>query len=132
MRSPLLDHTVVEFAASLPPELKLRGLVHKYLIKRIMKGILPEEILRRRKRGFGVPIDHWFRHELRETAYDILLSSRARERGYFRPEVVRRYLDEHVQRRADHHFRLWGLLMLELWHRTFIDARCPVEEPSTV
>jgi asparagine synthase (glutamine-hydrolysing) len=63
-------------------------------------------------------------------AYDILLDERARARGYFRPQALRRYLDDHVQRRADHHFRLWTLLMLELWHRTFIDARCPLKAPT--
>jgi asparagine synthase (glutamine-hydrolysing) len=130
VRSPFLDHRVVEFAARLPPRLKLRGLVHKYLLKRIMKGILPAGVLRRKKRGFGVPIDHWFRHELREIAYDVLLDSRARSRGYFRAEAVRQYLDDHVNRRADHHFRLWMLLMLELWHRTFIDSRCTTDAPA--
>jgi asparagine synthase (glutamine-hydrolysing) len=130
VRSPFLDHHVVEFAASLPPRLKIRGLVQKYLLKRVMRGVLPENVLRRRKRGFGVPIDHWFRHELREMAYDVLLDARARARGYFQPEALRRYLDDHVQRRADHHFRLWNLLMLELWHRTFVDARCPVRPPA--
>lgn len=127
VRSPLLDHHVVEFAASLPPSLKLRGWTQKYLLKQTMKNVLPESVVRRKKMGFGVPIDHWFRHEIREMAYDVLLDDRARNRGYFRPEVVRRYLDEHVQERAHHHFRLWNLLMLELWHRIFIDQPCPVE-----
>jgi asparagine synthase (glutamine-hydrolysing) len=123
VRSPLLDHEVVEFAATLPLRLKLRGFTQKYLLRRAMRGLLPEAVLRRPKMGFGVPIDHWFRHELREMAYDVLLDARARQRGYFRPETVRRYLDEHVEGRAHHHPRLWSLLMLEQWHRVFIDAR---------
>jgi asparagine synthase (glutamine-hydrolysing) len=123
VRSPFLDHEVVEFAASLPLHLKLRGFTQKYLLRRAMRGLLPEAILRRPKMGFGVPIDHWFRHELREMAYDLLLDARAQQRGYFRPEVVRRYLDEHVEGRAQHHPRLWSLLMLEQWHRIFIDTR---------
>jgi asparagine synthase (glutamine-hydrolysing) len=123
VRSPLLDHEVVEFAATLPLHLKLRGFTQKYLLRRAMRGLLPEAVLRRPKMGFGVPIDHWFRHELREMAYDVLLDARARQRGYFRPETVRRYLDEHVEGRAHHHSRLWSLLMLEQWHRVFIDAR---------
>jgi asparagine synthase (glutamine-hydrolysing) len=123
VRSPLLDHEVVEFAASLPLSLKLRGFTQKYLLRRAMRGLLPEAVLRRPKMGFGVPIDHWFRHELREMAYDLLLDARARQRGYFRPEIVRRYLDEHVEGRAHHHHRLWSLLMLEQWHRVFIDTR---------
>jgi asparagine synthase (glutamine-hydrolysing) len=130
VRSPFLDHRVMEFAASLPPRLKLRGLTPKYLVRRLMKGVLPEAILRRKKMGFGVPIDHWFRHELREMAHDVLLGERSRTRGYFRPEVVRRYLDEHGAGRAHHHFRLWSLLVLELWHRAFLDAR-PTAPPPT-
>ena len=130
VRSPFLDHRVMEFAASLPPRLKLRGLTPKYLVRRLMKGVLPEAILRRKKMGFGVPIDHWFRHELREMAHDVLLGERSRTRGYFRPEVVRRYLDEHRAGRAHHHFRLWSLLVLELWHRAFLDPR-PAASPPT-
>ncbi|HLE44062.1 MAG TPA: asparagine synthase-related protein, partial [Methylomirabilota bacterium] len=130
VRSPFLDHRLVEFAARLPAHLKLRGLTQKYLLKRAMKGVLPAPVLRRRKMGFGVPIDHWFRHELRDLAYDVLLDGRARGRGYFRPDVVRRYLDEHAEGRAHHHVRLWALLMLELWHRTFIDRPCPTEAPA--
>jgi asparagine synthase (glutamine-hydrolysing) len=95
-----------------------------------MKGVLPDPILQRKKMGFGLPIDHWFRHEIREMAYDVLLDERARQRGYFRPEIVRRYLDEHVQGRAHQHFRLWNLLLLELWHRMFIDQPCPPTPPE--
>jgi hypothetical protein len=93
VRSPFLDHQVMEFAAALPPALKLRRLTSKYLLKRVMTGVLPEPILRRTKMGFGVPIDHWFRYELREMAYDVLLDARARGRGYFRPDAVRRRHD---------------------------------------
>jgi asparagine synthase (glutamine-hydrolysing) len=94
-----------------------------------MKGILPDEILRRSKRGFGIPIDRWFRLELRDMAYDVLLDPRSLARGYFRPEAVRRYLDEHAQGRADHQYRLWSLLLLELWHRAFIDQRSVAAGP---
>jgi asparagine synthase (glutamine-hydrolysing) len=125
VRSPFLDHEVMEFAATLPMSIKLRGMTQKYLLKRVMHDMLPAPVLRRKKMGFGVPIDHWFRHELREMAYDVLLSERARTRGYFRPEIVRRCLDEHVQGAAHHHARLWSLLVLELWHRTFIDDHRP-------
>jgi asparagine synthase (glutamine-hydrolysing) len=130
VRSPFLDHHVVEFAASLPPSLKLCGLTQKYLLKKVMKDVLPAPILSRKKMGFGVPIDHWFRHELKEMAYDLLLGDRAHQRGYFRPDAVRRYLDEHVRGQGHHHYRLWTLLMLELWHRLFIDQPCPGEAPS--
>jgi asparagine synthase (glutamine-hydrolysing) len=122
VRSPFLDHEVVEFAATLPPTLKLRRLTQKYLVKRVMRGVLPDAVLQRKKMGFGVPIGRWLRHELREMAYDSLLDPRARARGYFRPEIIRRYLDEHGRGQGHHQDRLWALLMLELWHRAFIDA----------
>jgi asparagine synthase (glutamine-hydrolysing) len=130
VRSPLLDHRVVEFAARLPRRMKLRGLVQKHLLKRVMQGVLPEPILRRKKMGFGVPIDHWLRGELREMAYDVLLAPRALSRGYFRADALRRLLDEHASGRAFHHHRLWSLLMLELWQRMFVDQRCPAEVPA--
>jgi asparagine synthase (glutamine-hydrolysing) len=100
--------------------LKLRALTQKYLLRCVMAGVLPGPVLRRPKMGFGVPIDHWFRRDLRELAHDLLLGPRARARGYFRTSAVARLVTEHIAGRADHHSRLWSLLMLELWHRTFI------------
>ena len=121
-RSPFLDHEFMEFAATIPFELKVRGRVKKYILKRALAGLLPERILHRPKMGFGVPIDHWLRHELREVAYETLLGSRAASRGYFQVRTVRRMLDEHMQGKAGWHYLLWNLLMLELWHRTYIDG----------
>lgn len=120
-RSPFLDHRLMEFAAALPPDMKLRGMRTKYLLKQAFAPLLPREILNRKKMGFGVPLHRWFRQELRDMAYDVLLDGRARGRGYFRPEVVRRLLEEHVRLQADHSYRLWALLWLELWHRQFVD-----------
>jgi asparagine synthase (glutamine-hydrolysing) len=121
-RSPFLDHEFMEFAATIPFELKVRGRVKKYILKRALAGLLPERILHRPKMGFGVPIDHWLRHELREVAYETLLGSRAASRGYFQVRTVRRMLDEHMQGKAGWHYLLWNLLMLELWHQTYIDG----------
>jgi len=122
VRSPLLDHELVEFAASLPVALKLRGDVQKHLLREAFRDDLPTEIRGRRKMGFGVPVDHWLRHELRTKSYEILLDSRA-SRGYFRRETIQRLLDEHTSERANHQFLLWALLMLELWHVNFIDTK---------
>ncbi len=130
VRSPFLDHEVVEFAARVPASLKLRRLTSKYLLKRSVQGVLPARIVRRPKMGFGAPIDHWFRHELSTLASDLLLDVRARQRGYFREQTVRRYLDEHANRRANHHQKLWSLLVLEAWHRMFIDQACPMAAPA--
>jgi asparagine synthase (glutamine-hydrolysing) len=121
-RSPFLDHEFMEFAATIPFKLKVRGRVKKYILKRALAGLLPERILHRPKMGFGVPIDHWLRHELRDLAHETLLGTTAMTRGYFRQETVRRMLDEHTRGKAGWHYLLWNLLMLELWHRTYIDG----------
>jgi asparagine synthase (glutamine-hydrolysing) len=126
VRSPLLDQDVVEFAARLPRRLKLRGMTSKFLLRRAMANVLPKAVLRRKKMGFGVPIDRWLRREWRDLAYETLLSTRATERGYFVPAEVRRYLDEHTSGRAQHQYRIWNLLMIELWHRTFVDQAVTV------
>ncbi len=122
-RSPLLDHHVMEFAASLPSGFKLKGAVKKHILKQAVASLLPPEIIDRPKMGFGVPLETWFRNELKELAFDILLSQRMRERGYFDQEFVRRLLDEHSAGVRSWHYQLWNLLMLELWHRAFIDRR---------
>jgi asparagine synthase (glutamine-hydrolysing) len=121
-RSPFLDHEFMEFAATIPSDLKVRGRTKKYILKRALADLLPKDILHRPKMGFGVPIDHWLRHELRELAYDTLLGPRGLARGYFRRGTVQRLLDEHVGGKANWHYLLWTLLMLELWHRTYVDG----------
>jgi asparagine synthase (glutamine-hydrolysing) len=120
-RSPFLDHTFMEFAAKIPADLKLKGRSTKYILKEALKGVLPDAVLSREKMGFGVPIDHWFRNELKEMAYDTLLSDRAVQRGYFRKEAVRSMLDAHVSGKWNWQYQIYNLLMLELWHRVFID-----------
>ncbi len=121
-RSPFLDHHVMEFCASLPSSMKLKGRDKKYVLKQAVRSLLPAKILNRPKMGFGVPLDRWFREDLREMAYDILLSPRAVQRGYFHKHAVEKLLDEHVSGTKNWHYRLWNLLMLELWHRTYIDG----------
>jgi asparagine synthase (glutamine-hydrolysing) len=120
-RSPFLDHKVMEFAARLPVDLKLRGAQGKFLLKKAFEPMLPREILYRKKMGFGVPINRWLRTDLKQPAYDILLDSRTIDRGYFKRRAVQQLLDDHVFMRADHSYRLWALLWLELWHRMFVD-----------
>ena len=121
-RSPLLDHKFIEFAASIPLSLKLKGLnSSKYILKKAFSDFLPPQILRRGKMGFGVPISRWLRNELREYVTDVLLSKRSLGREYFREEYLKLILNEHCSRRYDHGERIWTLLNLELWHRMFID-----------
>jgi asparagine synthase (glutamine-hydrolysing) len=126
-RSPLLDHVFVEWAAELPEKLKLARGETKALFKSAMEPYLPNELLYRPKMGFGCPVDHWFRSELKELAYDVLLSRSASERSLFRPDYVRRLLDEHCTLTHDHQARLWALLMLELWFEMWIDSPTPPE-----
>ena len=122
-RSPFLDHHVMEFAASLPSRFKLKGAVKKHILKKAVTSLLPAEIIDRPKMGFGVPLETWFRNELKEMAFDTLLSRRMREREYFHEAFIRRLLDEHTSGARAWHYQLWNLLMLELWHRAFIDQR---------
>ena len=121
-RSPLLDHVFMEWAAELPEQLKMAHGETKALFKAAMEPYLPKELLYRPKMGFGCPVDHWFRSELKEFAYETLLSRSARERGLFRPPYVRQLLEEHCAFARDHHTRLWALLMLELWLQMWIDS----------
>jgi asparagine synthase (glutamine-hydrolysing) len=120
-RSPFLDHHVIEFAASLPEKLKLRGLTTKYLLKRVLRRLLPAENLNRRKMGFGVPIAHWFRDSMQSFLREHLLSDKAARRKLFKPEAVRLLVEQHTMGQRDHSHKLWTLLMLELWFERFID-----------
>src|SRR5262245_25850852 len=124
-RAPLLDHHLIEFAQTIPASLKLRrvnkGWESKYILKRAVAGLIPDEIIHRPKQGFDVPIKYWLNREMKEMAHDLLASPRARERGYFDPKAVARLLQEHNRGVRDHAHSLWALLMLEIWHRTFID-----------
>jgi asparagine synthase (glutamine-hydrolysing) len=120
-RSPLLDHVLVEWAAGVPAAVQLAGGVTKALLRSAMATALPRAVLTRPKHGFGIPLDRWFRTDLKEFAYDTLLSRSAVERGLFQPGYVRRLLDEHCSFRRLNHTRLWALLVLELWFRMWID-----------
>src|SRR6476469_5264588 len=118
LRSPFLDHEVVALGLALPDSLKTRGREGKVALRRAFAAELPPEVAGRGKTGFGVPLGRWFRSELRDAAHDLL----AVDRGWFRPDTVRRLLAEHESGRADHGHRLWCLLMLELWMREHVEA----------
>lgn len=125
-RAPFLDHRVVEFAIGLPYRHKRRrpdGA--KAVLKRAFPDLIPKPIRTRRKMGFGVPLDRWFRGELRDELRSVLLDDRALGRGIFRPDAVRRMIDEHASGTHDHAYRLWSLLMLELWFREYGAAALP-------
>jgi asparagine synthase (glutamine-hydrolysing) len=122
-RVPLLDHKLVEFAASLPPQLKVKGLTRKYLLKKVSQALLPREIISRKKKGFPMPMSLWFRKEARSFLRDALSYSALQRRGLFNPDFVEKLLHEHETGFADHGSILWGLLSVELWQRVFLDYR---------
>lgn len=122
-RAPLLDYRVVEFAASLPVGLKYRSGKGKWILREAFGHLLPAEVFARKKMGFAVPLDYWFRNELRDLTRDTLLSDSARNREFFRPESVHKLFDEHDQHYYDHSARLWALMMLEMWLREWAGAK---------
>jgi asparagine synthase (glutamine-hydrolysing) len=123
VRSPFVDPRVVEFAASLPAEMKLKGSRLKYLLRRVAARYLPADIVRRPKQGFGFPVGAWMRRDLRRLVRDRLGNSRLVATGVFRAEAIEKLLREHLEGRVDHSYRLWLLLGLEIWHEIYIDER---------
>jgi len=128
-RVPFLDHKLVEFTARLPERLKLRGWTTKYVLRRAMKGVLPEAILTRPKMGFPVPLGAWLRGRHRNVLDEYVTSERARARGIFDAEFVARVVGQHVAGERDHSERLWTLINFEVWLRRFIDGE-PSFEPQ--
>ncbi len=124
-RSPFLDQQVVELAARMPIELKLRGRQGKQILIDTFGDLLPKSIQHRPKMGFGVPLPNWFRGELQPFLSDVLFDSRTLARGLFDPAAVQRLFDEHTQSKTDHAHRLWALLCLELWQRMYLDSTEP-------
>ncbi|HEY0100941.1 MAG TPA: asparagine synthase (glutamine-hydrolyzing) [Pyrinomonadaceae bacterium] len=121
VRVPFLNVELVELAARMPVNLKLRGLKRKYILKRAAESLLPKEVVWRKKAGFGAPIRSWLRGALRPLVEDLLAEETVRRRGLFRPEEVRRIIDANLSGREDYNLQVFQLLTLELWQRTFMD-----------
>jgi len=121
-RSPFLDHEMLELTAQIPFNLKLKGFNNKkYILKEALRGLVPDEVMFRPKMGFGVPIDAWFRTDLKNFAYDTLLSEKAINRGIFKKEALKAILDEHNNTGISHAYRIWALITLELWFQQYFD-----------
>ncbi|MEF3280268.1 MAG: asparagine synthase (glutamine-hydrolyzing) [Elusimicrobiota bacterium] len=121
-RSPFLDHKLIEFSLSLDSEYKIKGYSNtKYILKEAFKDMLPEKILKRGKMGFGIPLGLWFRKGLKQRFEDTCLSENALRRGYFKPQSLKKLWYEHQTGKRDHGYKLWTVLILELWHRKFMD-----------
>jgi len=130
-RAPMLDQHLAEYVSSLPSTLRMRNGVLKYLLKKVAADLLPREILARPKQGFGVPVEHWFRGDLTDYAYDWLTSSPASQRGIFRPQFIRDMLKAHRSTRAVNYSEaIWTLLCLEHWFRIYMDDPSSTIRPS--
>ncbi len=129
VRVPFLDRELAEFVAwNVPPKLKLKGFFRpttKYIFRKAMKDVLPREVLSQPKAGFAAPIDYWLANDLKEMTDDLLSESRIRERGLFRPEAVRGFVDQHRRGTQDWSMQIWQFLTLELWMQTFLDSSAP-------
>jgi asparagine synthase (glutamine-hydrolysing) len=124
VRVPMLDHEVVEWVTSLPVEWKFRAGVRKHILKKLAERLgIPPALLHRKKQGFQLPLVEWMRNEVKSKFWGILLEPRTLERGYFKPDAVRALIDEHVRGRRNRSGMLWRMLVLELWHRNFMEAR---------
>lgn len=121
-RAPLLDHELQEYVARMPASLKLRGGEKKYILRRALRGVLPDEILDRPKMGFDVPLIKWFRNDLHGCAREMLTSPAFRQRGLFDPRFVEKVLDDHQKKTRDLSARIWSLLFFEQWCRNWVDA----------
>jgi asparagine synthase (glutamine-hydrolysing) len=122
VRAPYLDYQVVEFAARIPGSMKLKNGRLKYLLRKVGNRYLPRKLVRRKKQGFGFPLGIWMRSELRYFLERLFSQSRMVEQGIFDGNYVRKLLREHVDGKADHNYRLWLLLNLEIWHRLYIES----------
>jgi asparagine synthase (glutamine-hydrolysing) len=132
-RSPFLDHRVAELASAMPIELKMDARKQKKILLRTFEDFLPDRLRNRPKMGFGVPLNVWFRKELKPLLYDVLLSDRTFDRGMLDQSAVARLVEQHQSGRWDHSYRLWNLLCLELWQRMFLDsAQPPTHAPETI
>lgn len=120
-RLPFLDHRLVELAFQIPGHYKIRGWSTKRILKRAVRELIPQEVLQRRKHGFAVPTDPWFRGELKDFTFEVLMDERTRRRGFFDLNFVEHLWREHLQGRNVWDTQLWLLLNFELWARTFLD-----------
>ncbi|MDP2905331.1 MAG: asparagine synthase (glutamine-hydrolyzing) [Candidatus Omnitrophota bacterium] len=120
-RAPFLDHKLMEFAAGLPAGMKFKRNESKYILRKAFAQLLPPEVLNRKKTPFRVPAGRWFRGPLKDDIRDILFSRQAAGRGYFDRKGIERFINRHLQGKADLGQEIWALVVLELWHRIFID-----------
>ena len=120
VRVPFLDHRVVEYTTKLPDSLKYRNGEGKYILRRLLSRYVPSEMFERPKMGFGVPIDKWFRNELKDLLLDYLSLERLKKEGIFDQYLVEEKIKEHLLGEVNHQYRLWSLLMWEMWRERWL------------
>ncbi len=120
-RVPYLDHRIVELCTSMPIHLKLKGLTSKYILRKAFSNLIPEEILKRRKQGFTIPLAPWFRKELKDFTQEILSQDSIAKRDYFNYNYIKRILKEHLEERRDYSREIWSLLIFELWSERYLE-----------
>jgi asparagine synthase (glutamine-hydrolysing) len=124
VRVPMLDHKFVEWVTSLPVEWKFRAGTRKHILKKLAERLgIPSPLLYRKKQGFQLPLVEWMRNDVKDQFFRVLLEPRTLQRGYFKPEAVQSLVDEHVLGRRNRSGLLWRMLVLELWHRNFVEFR---------
>ena len=121
VRCPLLDQEFVEFACRLPTYYKLKGLKTKYLLKKAARGILPDEIIDRRKKGFGIPIARWLRNELKDFMLNSLEETKIKRQGFFNYAYIKKLIDDHLEKKKDNRKALWSLLVFQMWHEKYLE-----------
>jgi asparagine synthase (glutamine-hydrolysing) len=127
-RVPFLDHKLVEFAMSIPSSLKYRDRETKYILKRALEGVIPNRVLNREKKGFGVPIDEWMHGPFGSFVESAVFTSKLRQRGLFDYDFVKHLLAEHQRGRGTYAFFLWNLLNVSLWYDQWIEGPRPASE----
>lgn len=120
VRAPFLDHKVAEYASSLPVNYRLRRQTSKYILKKAVSGLLPADIIKRPKKGFGIPVAEWLKGSLNPLLHDLLSENTLKEQGLFDPSYVAGLIKEHEDGKANHYKQLWTLLVFQLWHHSFI------------
>jgi asparagine synthase (glutamine-hydrolysing) len=128
LRVPFLDHKVMEFAANIPSKYKVKGISTKFILKETFRGVVPDEILFRKKTGFPVPYEKWLRNDMHEIVKEILLDSNSIRRGYFNSFELENILKEN-KLKGIYSKEIFSLLILELWHKTFLDSMQKIEMP---
>jgi asparagine synthase (glutamine-hydrolysing) len=130
VRPPFLDHRILEFAATLPEHLKIKGRTQKYLLRRLMENRIPKRVVRRSKEGFDIPAHRWLRCELRPLMMDTLSPEAMRQAGLFPPEAIEQLISNHMERKVNAGYHLWGLMTLFLWLKKWEVQICPPEEKT--